>query len=320
MAWHADKLIATSGGDYTTLQAFESAYDGVDISATDGVRARIKGAPTGSITYWTGWASGQDVDCKIVVEAESGCECDGTDGSGDDAVIGSNQYIYEGTNDLYMDFKNIDFDCPSSYNGITWKTGGTLRVSKCLFRDGGKDGVSAESCRTSNIYVGGCLSKGLSGAYSSLAKTTDADATIVVINSTAASCRYGFFRSFGSLTCKNCAAVNSTTADFYGTISETTCLSDDDGDITNNDSDDFTEPSSDDYTVYNTDSALYEAGTSISDSWFTSLCSTDFAGNSWNDTPAVGCFEYVSAGGTSPVPNIMQQLNQFNGGVNYATN
>ncbi|MBW1678189.1 MAG: hypothetical protein JRJ79_16695 [Deltaproteobacteria bacterium] len=43
MAWYADKLIAPSGGDYTKLSDFEAAYDGVDISGTDGVRARLQG-------------------------------------------------------------------------------------------------------------------------------------------------------------------------------------------------------------------------------------------------------------------------------------
>ena len=45
------------------------------------------------------------------------------------------------------------------------------------------------------------------------------------------------------------------------------------------------------------DGDLDGAGTAETDSWFTTNCATDFAGNSWEATPSVGAWEVVSAGG-----------------------
>ena len=46
MAYYADVTIipaAIGGGDFTSLTAFEAFYDGLNLSGTDGVRARMKG-------------------------------------------------------------------------------------------------------------------------------------------------------------------------------------------------------------------------------------------------------------------------------------
>jgi len=64
----------------------------------------------------------------------------------------------------------------------------------------------------------------------------------------------------------------------------------------NTDGVDWTEPSTDDFTIPDTDSALFEAGTVVTDNWFTELCPSDFAGTLWRSTPSVGCFEYAPEG------------------------
>ena len=299
MAWYADKLIAPAGGDYTKLGDFEAAYDGIDISGTDGVRARVKGVIVDAANvYWAGWQAGMDVDTRIVVEAESGSECDGTDATGDDALLAQMNLLNESTQIFNIDFKNLDMGPAGS--GMGYFPDGTsseVRIIKCLFRDI-YQAVRALACTTLNLYIGGCLFKDISGVgnYDQAFQIGDADATVVVINTTVAKVAWkGINQTAGSMTIKNVAVATGAT-DISGTVTESNTLSEDDGQLTLTDADDFTAPSTDDYTVYSGGgSALDGAGAVIADAWFTSLCPTDFAGTAWANPPSVGCFELAGA-------------------------
>ena len=308
MAWYADVLIDPGGGgDHLTLNAFEDAYDHVDISATDGVRGRCKGNVTSSGTHWTGWQAGQDSGCTILIEPDqSSYWPDGVnDAAGDDVVVDTNQIISEPTNPMCMDWRGIEF----AVSGLTWgpdSSGNLLWVTKSVFRDRTDNGIYLGSCGTTTAYIGGCLFRDCTGAHKQGIRSDDADATVNIVNCTFADYTGNFsnavWGSAGTVNCKNCAEVNCT-SDWNSVDAEVTCLSEIDGDVTDNDADDFTKPSTDDYTVYDASSALYEAGTTENAAWFTALCATDFAGTTWGGTPAVGCFELVATGSPSASPS-----------------
>ncbi|MCP4149799.1 MAG: hypothetical protein GY757_18790 [bacterium] len=293
-------MIAASGGDWTTLAAFEGDHDGDTPSNGTNCQARVKGVPADSgIVYWNGWQSGQNATTRVVITAESGSETDGlTDGSGDDAVIEDRQFVHESTNNLYMDWLGLEFHVGNTNLHFTNDGGGEIRVAKCMFRDSTYQAIWTLGIGAAcGYYIGGCLFKGLSNTYGAV-RGGDADATVVIVNCTFADGARGISLGTGTFTAKNCAGVNNSNNDFVNVGTEITNLSETDGDLTDDDADDFTEPSSDDFRVYDTDSALYEAGTTESGGWFTTLCATDFAGTSWRATPAVGCFEYPSGATT----------------------
>jgi len=307
MAWYADKLIAPSGGDYTKLSDFEAAYDGVDISGTDGVRARLQGTDgtTSNSIYWTGWQAGQSSSCKIVVEADSGYETDGTDGDGSSvATITKVFSLYGSSNgDLYFEVHGIEFDA-GSVNSDNSFTGGDIEITKCLFHDYTSPAtIDFGSTATLSAKIGGCIVRDDGHTYGTAIRSRDADVTLTIKNTTCANCNFrGIDNSAGTISAHNVAVVNCGD-DIYGTVTETdsTLLTEDDGDLSNTDGVDFTAPSTDDYTIADTDSALYHAGTTVSDTWFTSRCSTDFDGTTWDaSTPSVGAWEYA-AGDTTTV-------------------
>ena len=161
MAWFADKLIAASGGDYTTLAAFENAYDGEDISSTDGVRARVKGETGDTSTiYFAGWLAGQSASCKIVITAETGyglqdrVNWKGADGSGDDARINKPLLFNETSNALFADMYNIEFMATLGFTNAGAES--VFRCWNCLLRDGTSHGLYTSS-GTMTIYLANLL-------------------------------------------------------------------------------------------------------------------------------------------------------------------
>jgi len=308
MAWYADVLIAPSGGDYTALNTFEAAYDGLDMSGTDGVRARLQGTDgtSSNFIYWGDWVTPLSETCKVVVQADDGYETDGFDGDGTTNARNAKTWSVYGTvsEPNYFDIKNIEF-YNSSVSGVT-SPGmcGVVRISKCVFRDsaialGSVILQGVYSGGTATMYVGGCLIKDQTGTYGMGIRIAadNVNATIVAINNTVYECHYyGIVTTYSNPTLNaiNNAVYSSTHTDVAGLDVDTTNLTGDDADIVNTDGVDWTEPSTDDFTIPDTDSALYEAGTTVVDSWFTELCPTDFAGTTWRTPPSVGCFEYVS--------------------------
>lgn len=305
---YLEKTIKSSGGDYTKLTDFETAMDGFDISGyADGVRAMVYDVPDDTLqSYWDGWAGSGAGDLtstrRIVIQAydpTDGLTDDGTTSRIEDKIV-----MFEGTYPFYATIIGLEFHVTNG-DAVSW-TGNTaagqdLIVAKCMFRDSAYKGVDCLSLGAPcTAKMGGCLGKGLTFAnYGCLIECNDADLTVDVINCTDADGVRGFYSNgSGTINTKNCVSVNESGAEFTNCI-ETTCLAEEDGDVTNADADDFTAPSTDDYRVYDTNSALYEAGTSAAESWFTTLCTTDFAGTGWRGTPAVGCFEHVAAGPTA---------------------
>ena len=305
MAYYADKTVG-SGKDYASLALFEDAYDHVDITGTDGVRARLTGiCQTETYKIFAGWQAGQTSSCKIVITADAGEFTDGiSDGGG--AEINSLLYFTNGASyPLCVDIIGIEFSGRAGLIQFTTTAANNIyRVAKCLFVGTGAtgQGIIFGSSGVTTGYIGGCVFRNFGSAYGQGINVNDSDVSVTVINNTFDLCYwYAVRRISGSIITKNNATINNATGDFTGTT-ETTNKSETDGQLTDDDADDFTEPSTYDYHVYNTDSALYEAGTAISDSWFTELCATDFDGTEWRDTPAIGAWEYVSGESTlSPI-------------------
>ena len=307
-----NELIAASGGDHTTIASFEGAHDGETPTNGTNCQGRVKGAITGALTYWSGWQSGQNATTRIVITAETGSEADGVnDASGDDAILNDDRwYVNEGTNAIYLDITKIEVNIDANYFlNVVCDAGGEIRVAKCVIRDGDGYGVTASGNDAAvTIYVGGCLFKDAGeNTYKSIILNEDADAVINVFNCTLIGSNgidgHGALSSRTSgavVNSKNCALANNTNdvnTKNGGVVNETTNASEDDGDIAITDGVDFTEPSADNYTAV-ASGGLDGAGTAIADSWFTTLCPTDFAGTAWATPPSIGCFEV--AGGALP--------------------
>jgi hypothetical protein len=310
-----DETIGSSQ-DRATIAAFESAHDGE--SPTNGTIC--KGSLTGvdSSTgwqYWSGWQSGQNSTTKIVITSQDDDEPDGiNDASGSDALVQSIQSINNSTA-FYLDVLALEF--AGDYLGIhisSLSGGGELNIAKCVFRDIDTSGVDClGGTDTYNVNIGGCLFKNTgSSAYKSQIRNNNPNCGLTVINCTCVEMP-GYWGAIyaqatgADIILKNCALADNYN-DIYednGTVTTTTTASEDgDADFTivTTDGVDFTEPSTSDYTIPDTDSDLYEAGTAITDTWFTTLCATDFAGTSWGSTPSVGCFEYDGGSSVGILP------------------
>jgi len=300
--------VGSPARDYSTLQDFEDAYDGVDWSSDDNLVAQIRNVPTdSSYVIWNGWSGvTQSSSHRLVIEAYAGDE---TDGKTDDYAGGriEDRHLLTDSNVLYQDWKHLEFHVTGG-DALEIKSdgGGEIRVAKCMFRDSTNQGViTTEITSAITVYVGGCLFKGFTTSYQGGITPYDADSNVIAVNCTFADCENGMYDFGGTSTAKNCAATNNSSDITVDT--ETTCLEEGNAEITNDDADDFTEPSTDDYTVYDTDSNLYHTGTAEAGSWFTSLCSVDFSGTSWASPPSVGCFEFPEAAGARRI--IMSSTN-----------
>jgi hypothetical protein len=310
LAWNVTETIG-AGKTHSTIQAFESAHQGD--TPTDGTNCtgQCTGDVTAGNTYFAGWQSGMDADTRIVIEADSGQEADGTAGTG--SSIDGILYFTELTNAIFFDL--ISMEAKSVRLEVNNLSGATseIRVAKCLFQGNTGIGGCIENFNPSvavNIYVGGSLFRDSTTAYSMGFRSSGSNSYIEGINCTlvgmTGNAGYGA-KEFstggnGTIVLKNCA-IGDCVNDLSAGVATTTCGSEE-GD----DADDFTEPSTEDYTVYDTNSALYQAGTPIADAWFTSLCATDFAGTSWAGTPSVGCFELAAGGPTVPDETLAPNL------------
>lgn len=325
-----DELIAATGGDYTTLTAWEGAHDGETPTNGTTCKARIKGntGDSGNL-YWGGWVSGQNATTYLIITADTGCFTDGTNGTGDDAVIDNNSWIVDQTtNQLWMDFIGVEFACEWALNQ---SGGGQVRFARCFFRD--KSGSAINCVYTGGditLKIGGCLFTDIgTNSYHGAVKLASSSitTTVEIFNTTCIGGFGGIIETAGTCKTRNCACSGTGWYDgFYSVSDENYCAADDtscngansvpDSTLTLTDADDFTAPSTDDYRIYNTSSVLYEAGESRAESWFTSLCSTDMLGTSWRATPAIGCYELVVAGGANaPTGNIYGPLTGPLGGV-----
>ena len=317
MAYYADVTIG-SGKEYETLELFEAAYDGISLTGTDGVRGRLTGiCQSTSYVLWAGWQNGMSSTCRIVLTADTGEFTDGIS-SGGCAEINSWMSLSQDTYPLYIDFIGIELSGTAAEISGNFGNSSVLRVIKCLFVGAGTGGkaiaIKLYNTGVVSAYIGGCVFRNFAGAYNAGVEVNDADATAYVYNCTFAEMsNRGVSQYNGTAIVKNCAAINCVNGDFYS-CTETTNLSENDGQLSDADGNDFVAPSTYNYHIQDASSALYTAGTAISDSWFTSLCSTDFDGTAWRATPSVGAFEFPSAA-AKLLAIIMKESNQFNGGM-----
>lgn len=299
MAFHADDLIydTGSGGDYDDLAAFEAAYDGIDISATDGVRARVRGETTdGATVDWTGWQAGQDADCKIVITADKDGDSSlkgiqersgwtGGDGAGTDAIIGDRQSINETTNPICIDIYNIEsigylfFDCQGNNN--------IIRIWNCLIRDTGDYGITFYShLGTTTVYLANLLVRDWSTAnWKNGIYINDANVTAYGWNITMYTGEYGVYENAGSIEARNIVGANTDSNVFASMSDENYCAADDastgGANSINNITvaDEFTNAGADDFTVKDTNADIYHAGAD-QPAWFDTLTGgNDIVGN-----------------------------------------
>lgn len=338
MAWYADKTIipaAIGGGDFTNLAAFEAFYDGLDISGTDGVRARHRGlSDDSSEIYFSDWQSGQSSSCKIVITAETNYGIQdrsgwtGADGSGDDARLVYPIQVSEATNAIYMDTNNIEMA-----QEIKWlcAAGGELRVWNCLIRDSTNFGIRVASCGTSTIYLANLLIRDCGNAsYEYGIWINDADATVYIWNVTIdqaggpVTFGYGLVKSAGTDETRNVVAINASKFDFNGLGDEDYSATSDNTSSGANSidsitlADNFTDHANEDYTVKDTTANcdIYHAGAD-QPSWFDTLTGgNDIVGNPYHaTTPSIGCFEYAVGGGPTPTSGTSNGLSTVEGAI-----
>jgi len=327
MAYHADELIY-AGETYEDLASFEAAYEGVDISATDGVRARIRGATTDSgNVYFADWQAGQDADCKIVITAETGygiqdrSSWTGGDGSGDNAIITQRIYVYDDSQPICMDIHNIEMSAAIPATGDA--ANNIFRAWNCLIRDTGTHGISFSSVGTTTFFLANLLIRDWSTSSWQLGiYVNDSDVTAYIWNCTLYTGEWGIYENAGSAEVRNCVAANTDQNAFQSMSDEDYCAADDasPGGANSTDNitvaDNFTNAGADDFTVKDTGANIYHDGTD-QPAWFDTLTSgNDIVGNAWHaTTPSIGCFEYAAAepGGLS-IPVAMHHYTKNIGG------
>lgn len=326
MAWDTGEngeLIASSGGDWATLVLFEGDHDGDTPSNGTLCQARVKGNTESTENYWDGWQAGQNSTTRIVVKAETGSETDGTDGSGDDAVIDTRQDVYEQTNAMYMDWISLEFAGVTA--DVSCDGGGEIYFAKCYFRNNTSNAIGIAVLANITVGVGACLFKavGTTGNYKGAIVLDDADVTtqVEVFNCTCYSNSYhGFGRYNGSIETKNCVVANTSSSDFYSITDENYCASEDATAVGANSitgitpADEWTTPATDntgDFTIKDDLAEIYQAGQARAESWFTRLCSTDMVGTTWNSPPSMGCFEYIAAAAGDSIPYLTKKTKTY---------
>lgn len=318
---------AAFGGssDHTTLNLFESTHDGDTIE--DGpLIANCRGAFVTSGFSFDGFGVNMTEALRIIVQADSGFETDGTDGNSgapDYDAIASNFIGTGNVNEFYIDF--IGFETSSatvqSLSLSGFDNDGQVRVAKMFFHDNVDSGVRTVNVNADfTLLIGGCLFDDVgTGADESAVRLEDASVTtdVKIVNVTVWGSLLGIKESNGISTCKNVAVALSSQTDFFSVTTQVTNRSgdgthsgvepnlDESDDDTNTD---FTDPSIGDFTVLDNTSELHEGGTTESASWFTDLCPTALNGVAWGDTPPIGCYALdVGAPAPSFIPKIVRK-------------
>ncbi len=309
-------IIGAGGGDYTTVNSWESFMDGLlNGEAQTGIITGLTG--DNSAVFINGITGSTNI-CRI--EAASGEEADGTDAKG--AQIDIRIACAEVSDQVVVEFNGIEFHALALIGISFGNADSKVTITKCVFRDfnpgAGTGSIDIGGAGDVEINIGVCLFRdGTVNNFQAGIKLNAASITtkMSVLNCTFYGLSIGINEINGTFTdvrnsafcCYVLDTVNDN--DTLNTPSNVTyCAGSGEGvsfggtgsidTLTGDDADDFTEPSASAtnasaFVPYNTDSILAAAGQTISgEAWFPA---TDLAGVTWAATPSIGCFEIAAA-------------------------
>ena len=316
-------LIKASGGHYTSLTGWEADLD--DANLDDDYVAEMEGQTTFNGSFYGIDGSDGDPDpYKVIIQAKSGFEADGTNEATCAKNVGA--IGLSGTAAVRFEVSGIEVsDGVSGFRISNVQAGTENTITKNVIRDTTTDAgifISAAIATTiTRIGVNLFINCG-SAAWDSGIKINDADYTSTnckILNNTifhsapVTNCP-GVYEAYGQSDFRNNAVCyydnggENTPIDYLSSVSNVDyCAGSgdstvDDGadagihniDTLRDDGTDWTDTSTCDFSLVS-DGVLTGAGVAISgESWFPA---TDMAGENWATPPSIGCFEYVAAGG-----------------------
>lgn len=316
--------VRDSGGDYSSLSAAltgeYASYPNL-ITGLDGIlHIVIETATVQNLSGSALPAFTSDATHYLIIEAGSGYATNGVYSTSVARLESSNAYfpaleIPSGLEYFQIYGMQIRHQSATPYEKNLVNKGSSSLIDRCLVI-GGEYGIYDKGTgnRYRNSVVRSTTSHGIwKGENGGIA---------YLDNVTVGACGgYGIaVGSWYELQARNCYSGGNASADFYetenGTLTLTTCASEDGSESTT-------------AVAYSTSSGAYfgnvTAGTEdfrIGSSSSLDAAGTAIAGNTydaqgetWESPPAIGAYEYISAGGSSPVPLIMQSLDQFGGGA-----
>ena len=296
-----------TGGDYSTLSAWEAAQQR-DLVAADGIAvAEITGTVSGAAEI-DGWNT--DGTRLIKIRAKPGEEHGGIFGAGAKLISSATNatlYLREFVEVSQLEIENTGtgsiYQCPVwTY---VFDDGYTANLIDLLLV-----GNNNTSSNSAGVYIGNRSST--VNIYTSIAKNcggaafypTGATVTVNIYNSVAINCntsnnafRGGINANVAGTTIRNCVAINNNTADFFGTGATVDHNASSDatasgtGSITSVTTAEFADYAGGDYHLAS-DSQLIGAGTDLSGTF-----TTDIDGDTIS-TWMIGADFYVASGTT----------------------
>ena len=315
-------LIKASGGDYTSLAAWETDLDSANLDMD--YTGEVEGEITGNVAFsGVDGGDGSPDPYKVIIKAKAGFEANGTNES--TCAKHSGLLSLEGSTAVRFEVLGIEIsDGLYGVRFINSHVDTEHTIAKCVIRDTTTTaGLDITGVHTVDIPIrigGNLLIDCGSGAFDAGIKLNDSSLTtkVEVFNNTiyhgspVTNCpgiyevggTFGDFRN--NAVCYYGNGGENTPIDYLGTPSNVTCCAGS-GDSTipagtgnidtlRDDGTDWTDTSTHDFSLVSS-GVLVAAGQTVSASWFTSACATDMAGNSWAATPAIGCFEVAGGGG-----------------------
>ena len=327
MATEIIKTVQPSGGDYTSLSAWEAGEQRDLVAADEIATAECYVMSDTTSTTIDGWTT--DATRYIRVYTPVAERHDGKwDTSAYRLEVTDNFGIGSTENNIKIDGLQvfITLSTAGASDGITFISNntGTIEISNCIIKSTGDNSGSAISqggaggSPVINVWNTVAYDFLRSGFVNGGIRSNFSGVTLNVFNSTFYNFNSGVFQQNGTVNITN-SAVFGNVDDFNGTITVDYCASDD-GDGTNSvtpvDWDDvFEDVAGRDFHLKSTDTDLIGAGT---DDPGSGLYSDDIDGESRTSPWDIGADEFVSVGGFVPYPNPRYSLDSgmqpMNGG------
>lgn len=316
---------ALSGANcaYTSLSAWNAARAGVLSEPEECICGSNDASHTADTTNLDldGWTTSAANYISIKTDANSRASASWSDSKYRHVLDGYNWYVRE----QYVRFDGIQFrNTTTDGTGRTFywisfdDVNNAVYISNCHFRGpGGDDSVTWKPFNFGSnlqIKIWNCLAYGFSTYWNSYEDVNNAAIVVDIYNTVIIgneSMDMGIRREDGTLRMKNCYVCGGSYGAYYGTITKTTCASDDttgDTGLQNIACDTSTgaghagftnvTAGSEDFHL-KSGSALIDVGTDTSGDSAPLNFTTDIDGETRSGTWDIGCDEYVAAGGLS---------------------
>ena len=302
MATEVIKTVKSSGGDYTSLSAWEAGQQG-DLPTLDEIHTAecydIDDTTTVTVAGWT-----TDATRYIRIYAHSTARHAGVwdDTKYNLAVAGHCITVSE----AYIRIDGLQLSCnptTGGRSGILIDLVGTAtysatnqRISNCIIRYAGS---STNSCWGISMPSDAAVANAVVDIWNNIIYDftpstasvgillSEADVTCNAYNNTVYGCDYNYRQTAGTFIAKNCGSAAHVTAGFDGTITQTTCSST---------TPTFANEGARDLRLGSTDVTWHDQGT---DNPGSGLFLDDIAAQTRVSVWDIGAYEYIVVGGTS---------------------